>query len=162
MLMFKVSPGTYDVLCLVFGVWTVEGWADSVERLLVDPHEGPRLVGLAFVVDAAEFIAELAVLPLVVVIVFRLPDCLKRSCFVKLDRKKIIVTSNAAKKMVLVTIFTNSKTWTLHIHQFRVPIKCKCVKKLIAVNPNTSHCFTGGIFQWKILHMDADPLLKHL
>lgn len=71
----------------------MEGRADSVERLLVDPHEGPRLVGLAFVLDAAEFVAELAVLPLVVVVVFRLPDRLKRSCLVELDRKKITNTA---------------------------------------------------------------------
>lgn len=61
---------------------------DSVERLLVDPHEGPRLVGLAFVLDAAEFVAKLAVLPLVVVVVFRLPDRLKRPGLVKLDRRR--------------------------------------------------------------------------
>lgn len=60
----------------------------SVERLLVDPHEGPRLVGLTLVVDAAELVAELAVLPLVVVVVFGLPDRLKGPRFVELDRKR--------------------------------------------------------------------------
>lgn len=60
-------------------------WAGSVERLLVDPHEGPRLVGLALVVDAAELVAELAVLPLVVVVVLCLPHCLKRPRFVELE-----------------------------------------------------------------------------
>lgn len=68
--------------------YLVCGGADSVERLLVDPHEGPRLVGLAFVLDAAEFVAELAVLPLVIVVVFRLPDSLERSCLVKLNRNR--------------------------------------------------------------------------
>lgn len=60
--------------------------ADSVERLLVDPHQGPRLVGLALVVDAAELVAELAVLPLVVVVVLCLPDRLERSGLVKLGK----------------------------------------------------------------------------
>lgn len=64
------------------------GGAGSVEGLLVDPHEGPRLVGFALVLDAAELVAELAVLPLVVVVVLGLPDRLKRSCFVKLNRRK--------------------------------------------------------------------------
>lgn len=63
------------------------GRSASVKRLLVDPHQGPRLVGFALIVDAAEFVAELAVLPLVVVVVFRLPNCLECSRLVKLDRK---------------------------------------------------------------------------
>lgn len=92
------SPGTTDVLCLVFGVRTVEGRADSVEGLLVDPHEGPRLVGLAFVIDAAEFVAELAVLPLVVIVVFCLPDRLKRPGLVELDTNRIVITNTAAKR----------------------------------------------------------------
>lgn len=61
-------------------------WAESVERLLVDPHQGPRLVGLALVLDAAELVAELAVLPLVVVVVFGLPHRLKRPRLDKLHR----------------------------------------------------------------------------
>lgn len=64
------------------------GPAGSVERLLVDPHEGPRLVGFALVLDAAELVSELAVLPLVVVVVLCLPDRLERSCLVKLDKRE--------------------------------------------------------------------------
>lgn len=61
--------------------------AESVEGLLVDPHQGPRLVGLALVIDAAELVAELAVLPLVVVVVFDLPHRLKRARLVELHRE---------------------------------------------------------------------------
>lgn len=67
----------------------MEGRAASVERLLVDPHEGPRLVGFALVIDAAELVAELAVLPLVVVVVLCLPHRLKRSRLVELERKEL-------------------------------------------------------------------------
>lgn len=66
------------------GVGGAQG--DSVERLLVDPHQGPRLVGLALVLDAAELVAELAVLPLVVVVVLCLPHSLERSSLVKLRK----------------------------------------------------------------------------
>lgn len=86
---FKAGPGSTGVLCSASGVVDRgDGGADSVERLLVDPHEGPRLVGFALVLDAAELVAELAVLPLVVVVVLRLPDRLKRSCLVKLNRRR--------------------------------------------------------------------------
>lgn len=92
MLMFKGSPGNW---CPLLGIQCVcvcvcrqvVGRVDSVERLLVDPHQGPRLVGFAFVLDAAELVAELAVLPLVVVVVFRLPHRLKGPGLVKLDRE---------------------------------------------------------------------------
>ena len=80
----EADVGRYPVLCCVF----LGGRADSVEGLLVDPHEGPRLVGLALVIDAGEFVPELAVLPLVVVVVLRLPDRLKRPGFDKLDRNR--------------------------------------------------------------------------
>lgn len=66
--------------------WTWDG-ESSVKRLLIDPHEGPRLVGFALILDTAEFVAELAVLPLVVVVVFCLPNGLEGSGLVKLDRK---------------------------------------------------------------------------
>lgn len=69
----------------------------SVKRLLVDPHEGPRLVGFALVLDAAEFVAELAVLPLVVVVVFGLPDCLKGSRLVELERKNSYLQKLSSK-----------------------------------------------------------------
>lgn len=81
------SPGATDVLCFAWG------GGGSVEGLLVDPHEGPRLVGLALVLDAAELVAELAVLPLVVVVVFGLPDRLKRPRFDKLGHRKNLLFS---------------------------------------------------------------------
>lgn len=77
MLMFKV-------LCWGPGEWTAPGRPASVEGLLVDPHQGPGLVGFAFVVDAAELVSELAVLPLVVVVVLGLPHRLKRPRLVEL------------------------------------------------------------------------------
>lgn len=102
MLLFERSPAT----------------TDSVERLLVDPHEGPRLVGLAFVLDVAEFVAKLAVLPLVVVVVFRLPDRLKRPRLVKLDRKRQTVANCQiiTNTMILVsslvdTVIKNAKSF---------------------------------------------------
>lgn len=60
-------------------------WAGSVEDLLVDPHQGPGLVGFALVLDVAELVPELAVLPLVVVVVLGLPDRLERSRLVELQ-----------------------------------------------------------------------------
>lgn len=75
----------------------------SVKRLLVDPHQGPRLVGFALVLDAAEFVAELAVLPFVVVVVFGLPDCLKGSRLVELERKNCYSPKLSNKRCELAT-----------------------------------------------------------
>ena len=79
----------------------------SVKRLLVDPHEGPRLVGFAFVFDAAEFVAKLAVLPLVVVVVFGLPDCLKGPRLVELERKNFYFQKLSNKHCSFKKLFKN-------------------------------------------------------
>lgn len=47
--------------------------------LLVDPHECARVIWLALVLNAVEAVSPLAVIPLVVVVVFHLPHCFKRS-----------------------------------------------------------------------------------
>lgn len=60
----------------------------SNEQLLVDQHQAPRLVWFALVFDAAEAIPPLAVVPLVIVVEFHLPHCLKQASFSKLLHKK--------------------------------------------------------------------------
>ena len=60
----------------------------SVEDLLVDPHQGPRLVGLALVFDVAELVPELAVFPLVVVVELHLPHRLKLTSLRELEERR--------------------------------------------------------------------------
>lgn len=76
-------------MCSDPGPWTLD--PASVEGFLVDPHQGPGLVGFALVLDAAELVPELAVLPLVVVVVLGLPDRLERSRLVELDGKNRVI-----------------------------------------------------------------------
>ena len=60
-------------------VWSVPIWSGPVseEHLLVDPHEGARVAGFALVLDAAEAVAPLAVVPLAVVVELDLPHRLQ-------------------------------------------------------------------------------------
>lgn len=76
----------------------------SVEDLLVDPHQGPGLVGFALVLDAAELVPELAVLPLVVVVVLGLPDRLERPRLVELQREQRMTSPTPpARRRTLAT-----------------------------------------------------------
>ena len=59
----------------------------SDEQLLVDPHQASRLIGFALVLNAAEAVPPLAVVPLVIVVEFHLPHRLKEASFGKLLRK---------------------------------------------------------------------------
>ena len=59
----------------------------SVEDLLVDPHQGPCLVGLALVFNVAELVPELAVFPLVVVVELHLPHGLKLTGLGELEER---------------------------------------------------------------------------
>lgn len=59
----------------------------SNKLLLVDPHEGARVVGLALILDGVEAVAPLAVVPLIVVVVLYLPHRLKEACLGELREK---------------------------------------------------------------------------
>lgn len=59
------------------------------KRLLVDPHERARVVGLALVLDAVEAVPPLAVVPLVVVVVLHLPHGFKHAQLCELERKHV-------------------------------------------------------------------------
>lgn len=56
----------------------------SQKRFLTDPHQTVGLVWFALVLDAAEAVAPLAVVSLVVVVEFDLPHSLKDSSCLKL------------------------------------------------------------------------------
>lgn len=75
-------------MCLLGGSGSSFGGdCGSVERLLVDPHQRSRLVRFALVLDAVELVAELTVLPLVVVVIFGLPDGFKCPGLLELDKE---------------------------------------------------------------------------
>lgn len=59
-----------------------------VEALLVDPQEGPRLVGFAFVLYGGEAVPPLAMVSLVVVVKLHLPDSFKGADVGELEKKK--------------------------------------------------------------------------
>lgn len=59
----------------------------SEEGLLIDPHEAARLIGFAFILDAAKAVSPLAVVSLVIVVEFDLPDCFKSAKVSDLKRK---------------------------------------------------------------------------
>lgn len=54
------------------------------KQFFVDPHEGARVVGFTLVLDAAEAVAPLAVVSLVVVVELDLPDGLEKPCLSEL------------------------------------------------------------------------------
>lgn len=60
----------------------------SDKHLLVDPHEGARVVGFALILNAVEAVSPLAVVPLVVVVVLHLPHGFKHSQLCELKHKR--------------------------------------------------------------------------
>lgn len=81
------------------------------KQFFVDPHEGARVVGFTLVLDAAEAVAPLAVVSLVVVVELDLPDGLEKPCLSELSSTE---TTHQEKLLFLVTWLLVSNTSELH------------------------------------------------
>lgn len=65
----------------------------SAEGLFIDPHKTACFIWFAFVLNTAKTVTPLAMIPLVVVVEFDLPDCFKNANVVKLQGRGNISVS---------------------------------------------------------------------